>query len=735
MRRPRAMLAAALVAVLFAAAPASAAPGSRSDSTAARPTVDKSVALVQLKGDPLSTSAKTRPTRGKKVDFSSATTKAYRAQLSALRNDFKQWLASTAPKAQVTGGWDISLNAVTVKLNGTSLTVLRQAPQVARAEYSGLYYKTAHEDPDLALVDALAGWTAVGGAANAGKGVKVAIIDSGIDVDHPCFDDAGYPAQTQLGDKRFTNDKVIAARVFYNKAANQGLTAEAVDSHGTHVAGTVACNLHTPASVSGVDIPYDPSGVAPAALLGNYNVFPGTLESARSEDILNALDAAYADGFDVANMSLGGGANGVQDLLTIAVDNLDRANMVVAVSSGNEGPGHYTVGSPGSAARALTAGGGTVGHFVAAPVTVAGKTYGAVSGDFPVVEGAPLVAPLAAVLTAPTNALTGLNEACTALPAGSLAGKIALISRGTCDFSTKIRYAQLAGAVAVLVANRIPGDPTAMGQGASPDGVQPTVPAYMVSLADSQVLKSKTGQSTSISPTLAYFLSGNDDIQYEASSQGPTDVDFRVKPDLVAPAVNVLSSVPGDDCGATGCWAFFSGTSMASPHLAGAAAVVRGAHPTWTAEQVRSAIVNTAEQGSISTIDSSAIQTDVNVVGAGQLDLDSAVAARAALAPVSTTFGSVPSGSGQTRTQTVTITNLTGGAVTWKLAIADTVGAGVSFSLSAPSVSLAAGASTTVTVTMTAVKAAAPGDHQAHLRVTSTGGTLLAHAVVYAFVK
>ncbi len=469
-------------------------------------------------------------------------------------------------------------------------------------------------------------------------------------------------AQTQLGDKRFTNNKIIAAKVFYNKAANQGLTAEAIESHGTHVAGTVACNYHTPASVSGVDIPYDPSGVAPAALLGNYNVFPGTLESARSEDILNALDAAYADGFDVANMSLGGGAHGVQDLLTIAVDNLDRANMVVAVSSGNEGPGHYTVGSPGSAARALTAGGSTVGHYVAAPVTVGGATYGAVSGDFPVVEGAPLVAPLAAVTTAPTNAFNGLNEACTALPAGSLAGKVALISRGTCDFSTKIRNAELAGAVAVLVANRIPGDPTAMGQGASPDGVQPTVPAYMVSLADALVLKTKNGQSTSISTVLAYFLSGNDDIQYESSSQGPTDVDFRVKPDVVAPAVNVLSSIPGDDCGATGCWAFFSGTSMASPHLAGAAAVVRGAHPTWSAEQVRSAIVNTAEQGSISTIDSSAIQTDVNVVGAGQLDLDSAVAARAALAPVSTTFGSVPSGSGQTRTQTVTITNLTGSA-------------------------------------------------------------------------
>ncbi len=117
--------------------------------------------------------------------------------------------------------------------------------------------------------------------------------------------------------------------------------------------------------MDGVTIPHTISGVAPAALLGNYNVFPGTIENARSEDILNALDAAYADGMDVANMSLGGNAHGVQDLLTNAVDNLDKGGMVVAVSAGNEGPGFGTLGSPGSATNALTAGASSVPHQVA----------------------------------------------------------------------------------------------------------------------------------------------------------------------------------------------------------------------------------------------------------------------------------------------------------------------------------------------------------------------------------
>src|SRR5207302_8306326 len=188
-------------------------------------------------------------------------------------------------------------------------------------------------DPDLGLISA-------GNDSNAGAGIKVAIIDTGIDITHPCFSDAGYTAQTQLGDSHFTNNKVIAAKVFNNKTPSRNFTAEAIQSHGSHVAGTVACNFGTTANVNGVPIPYALSGVAPRALLGNYNVFPDDVDNARSEDILNAMEAAYADGFDVGNMSLGGGSHGFQDLLTIAVDNLDEANMVFAVAAGNSGPGH-----------------------------------------------------------------------------------------------------------------------------------------------------------------------------------------------------------------------------------------------------------------------------------------------------------------------------------------------------------------------------------------------------------
>jgi minor extracellular serine protease Vpr len=164
---------------------------------------------------------------------------------------------------------------------------------------------------------------------------------------------------------------------------------------------------------------------------------------------------------------------------------------------------------------------------------------------------------------------SGLSTACNTNrpPPDSLTGAIALISRGVCTFSEKIRNAQDAGAIAVIVVNNVVGDPIAMGRGGIPN--EPTVPAYMVSLANGIALKDLgTGTSTTIEAEHAYLQTGNSNFMAGFSSQGPTDVDFRVKPDAVAPGVNVLSSQPAHACAVPPCWAFFQGTSMATPHLA-----------------------------------------------------------------------------------------------------------------------------------------------------------------------
>lgn len=720
---------AVLAAAGWAQFPVLAAPSDAASAPAA--TQDTGSALVQLLGDPLSTAASTRPPRGKKIDFSSNSVKSYRARLAALRNDYKQWLRTNAPQARVTGEFDLALNAVAVELNGATLDQLRAPALVASIEYEGVYRPTV-SDPDLALISAPQAWARNGGtAADAGAGVKVAIIDTGIDAGHACFSDSGYAPQTQLGDRRFTNNKVIVAKVFNNKTPQNHYSAEAVQEHGTHVAGTVACDFDTPAfTADGVPIPYGVSGVAPRALLGNYNIFPGSVGNARSEDILNALEAAYQDGFDVANMSLGGGAHGIQDLLTIAVDNLDRANMVVAVAAGNSGPGHDTVESPGSAARALTAGAASVGHFVATPLQVAGLSVPGVPGDFGHLS-ADLSAPMSVVTEAPVNSTTGLSNACGPLSTG-LGGRIALVSRGVCSFSTKIRNAQAAGAVAVLVANNAAGDPIGMAQDGTAN--QPTVPAYGVSLTDSGLLKPHDGAVMTISATRAYFQTGNNDIMASFSSQGPTDVDFRVKPDVVAPGVNVLSSIPRSYCGGASCFAFFQGTSMATPHLAGSAAVVRQQHPDWTAAQVRSAVVNTADQGVLKPYAAGASATDVNIVGSGRENLYAATGAAVALDPVSLSFGAVPAGSGQSLSQVITLTNLSGSVRTLSVVVGAAAPAGVSFTATPAVVQLAAGASAEVRVTMAADRGAATGPRQAHLDLQE-GGQSLAHAVLFTQIK
>src|SRR5262249_15417550 len=157
---------------------------------------------------------------------------------------------------------------------------------------------------------------------------------------------------------------------------------------------------------------------------------------------------------DIDNMSLGGGKGGpnakpirgLKDLLSMAVDNLDQAGMISAVAAGNSGPGFGTIESPGRAERALTAGASTGGPVIGTPITAGGNTYNGITGDFATVTGSDLTATLAKVTEAPTNAATHLSMACSAL-ATNLSGKIALISRGNCTFSTKIRNAQNAGAV------------------------------------------------------------------------------------------------------------------------------------------------------------------------------------------------------------------------------------------------------------------------------------------------
>jgi len=217
------------------------------------------------------------------------------------------------------------------------------------------------------------------------------------------------------------------------------------------------------------------------------------------------------------------------------------------------------------------------------------------------------------------------------------------------------------------------------------------------------------------------------------SSQGPTEVDFRVKPDVVAPGVNVLSSIPISFCGGQPCFAFFQGTSMATPHLAGSAAVVRWLYPNWSAAQVRSAIVNTADKAVLKQASSTNPERNVNIVGSGRENLLAAVNASVTLDPVSVSYGAVPSGSGQSDTLKVRVKNVSAGALNLAISVAPG-DASVFYSVSPAALALPAGQTGVVSITMTAAKDAAEGNHQSTLSI-SAAGSEIAHAAVYTLIK
>jgi hypothetical protein len=652
------------------------APSGSTDNFNQGPSVDTSSAIVVLKGDPLSTASSTKPPHGKKIDFNSNTVKSYRAQLSAERNNFKQWLQTYAPKANITSQYDISLNAVAVQLNGTSLDLIASAPMVQQAQYNALYH------PDLSqsykVINASGAWSAAGGRSNAGAGIKIGDIDTGIDNNHPFFDPTGfsYPAgfpkcdaadsttNTPDHNCKYVSPKVIVAKVFFNKAAVGGLDAQAVQDHGSHTAGIAAGVTGKTATVSGVSIS-DLSGVAPGAWLGNYNVFPGNVVSARSEDILNAVDAAIADGMDVLNLSLGGSpgksgpgtAAGI-DVLSIGLNNAVDADVVVAVAAGNSGPGAHTVESPGRAAKVITAGASTNQHFIGQPFTYpsgGGTTIGVAVGDF------------AALPTNSYNLFDTASNGCANVSSAA-AGKLAIINRGTCTFSQKVANAKSADAVAVLIVNNVAGDPIAMARTA---GFDDTIPAVMIGLKEGGALRASgatTGHATDI---LEDIVSTNADILAGFSSQGPTSPDTLVKPDATSVGVNVLSSITcvgkAITCGGEGSWAFFSGTSMATPHLAGSSAVLRQLHLDWSPDQVKSALVNTSDRV-VQDAQTGTKDVGPTAQGAGRENLSNAADATIFFEPDSASFGKVSSSNNVPASFTLTLSNTSGADQTFSLA-------------------------------------------------------------------
>jgi minor extracellular serine protease Vpr len=634
----------------------------------------------------------TKPPRGQKLNPRSEEVRAYGDYLKSVHANYRAFLSGQAPAAEVVSEFTLVANAVAVKANGASPESLR-GPGVKSVDASWVYQPTMTVSNPLINAPAL--WGTLGGQANAGSGIKVGIIDSGIRDSHPAFACKGP----------------IQHKVFTSGVAGPGPVIAL--NHGTHVAGTAAgCVLDLDA-LDHEELDVGPtsgiwSGVAPGAQLFDYNVFPGIggppvlrPNFAFSQDICEAIEEAVADGMDVINMSLGGKVQGPHDLLAECTNGAVAAGVVAAVAGGNEGPGDSTIGSPGTAAGALTAGASTNPHFVG--ISASGTkdgggafTHGAALGDFENFDPA-ITADY--TVTAPANGCGGIST--------DLTGKIALIDRGVCTFSEKIRNAQTAGAVGVLVVNNVAGDPTAMASDGTAN--QPTIPAAMLGKAEGAAIK-PAGNVTVDGTSPQEFLTDNADIIAGFSSRGPTPFTYLIKPDVTAPGVNVYSSVFNEEDPTKLGFAYFQGTSMATPHLAGSAALLLAAHPTWSPADVKSALVNTAARVVTDHVNGT---TDPGVLarGGGREDLVAATAAPTRFDPASVSFGFWSGNKPVLSSVDVTATGASCGTPT----VTGTAGVVVTVSGSAPG---------TLTVTLNGGRSAASGDYSGDVTLTCGGATL-----------
>ncbi len=656
--------------------------------------------IVELTGDPIAVHAERRVGRvDRRLDMQSPRARARRQALRMEQRAVRD--RAVEQNAEVVDSVESLANALIVRVPDEKAAALGRIPGVRRVHPVRLFHMSL--DRALPLHRVPEAWAQVG-ADRAGEGVKIAIIDSGIDVDHPGFQDPslkppeGYPKVSTEADAKFTNGKVIVARSYASLFSTPDPDETARDhfGHGTAIAMAAAGVFNTGPLAS-------ITGVAPKAYLGSYKVFgsPGVNDSAQTDVILKAIDDAVADGMDVINLSLGALLAGrpEEDIEVRALDRAAQLGVIVVVAAGNDGNDPNTIGSPGTGASVITVGASRSDRIFAASASVEGMPPSIAIPGSGLNSSTDISAPLRDIA-----ALDGDGLGCSAFAADSLKGRIAFILRGICTFEEKLNNAEAGGAVAALVytdGNR----PEPIGM----DVRTARLPAMMVGNPDGEEIKKRLTANSSLSATLKFaigpLLSGSDRLA-NFSGVGPS-VNGAIKPDLVAVGTNFYTAAQRTDpegilFDVLG-YALTQGTSFSSPLVAGAAAVLKGARQGLTSAQYRSLLINSAAPLGDAKVQES---------GAGKLDLSAALRGTAALAPVSLSFGF---GGEADVTRSLTLSNVGTAQETFHLAFAPRAG---SPAPTAPveNIQLAAGASSEISVRFAAPNSGA-GAYEGYIRV------------------
>jgi subtilisin family serine protease len=656
----------------------------------------------------------------RKLNMHTAFSRSYVSTLEAEQARAIGRVHDLIPSAVVSRRYQVLVNGFAVSVPYSRLPALVNSGIATRVYPSLSYRLDLNRGPSVVGAPQFSALT-----GSRGDGVKVAVVDDGVDYEHPFLDPKGfsYPPGFPKGPGG-TSPKVIVARGFAGPGANSSPLDRDQSFHGTFVAGVIAGvktdvpagRLGSCAESNGGCHPAvkDVEGVAPRAYIGNYRVFnvpqPSPFSgccSANSPEIVAAFEAAVRDGMDIINFSGGGPqADPRTDILIPAVANVARAGVVPVISAGNDRDffGLGTAGSPATAPDAISVGAVANAHMFGPSLQVVSPS-GLPRMPFEPADTVPPSWISANQRLVDVGSIVGVRrELCSAAPGGSLTGAIALVSRGGCPYGAKAANARAAGAIGIVIAENRPGDPTFAFITALSGGTISDLDGSRVRSAargsGGAVTVRFTRDVTEVPTTWA-------GVPTSFTSSGLTPFGHALKPDVTAPGAQILSSTLPEFAGDQ--FAVLDGTSFSAPHVAGVAALLTQRHPSWTAQQMKSALMSTAGPAWGDT--SLTEEASVLVEGAGLVNAGAADKPLIFTDPQSLSFGYLVAGGGaNSKSISVGLADAGGGQGTWVAEVRPQV-ASAGATVEAAPVTLPPGGTAVMQITARASAGAIQGDN------------------------
>ncbi|MDQ0207754.1 S8 family serine peptidase [Alkalicoccobacillus murimartini] len=537
-----------------------------------------------------------------------------KAKVETSQDSFEEDLSTTHSSYTITHTYQSVFNGFTIELPANQLETLTEIEGV----------KTVWENEEVQLIDPVLEESVLEEAIEpymadsvpylgvdrlhidgiTGDGVKVGVLDTGIDYTHPDLAAAykgGYDFVDGDDDAQETtyDDWLASGEPEFNVNGNSYYT-----SHGTHVAGTIAGQGDNESD-------FATTGIAPDADLYSYRVL-GPYGSGSTANVIGGIELSVEDGMDIINLSLGSANNDALSATSVAVNNAVLAGVTAVVSAGNNGrDGMYTLGSPGASPLAITVGANDVPLVFTDFTGYLDESFSAglvnISSGFDT-DFDELEAGEYGIVYAGLGSVSEFDQV-------DAEGKVALVARGELAFVDKIANAKAAGAEAIIIYNNIAGAghiPNYFGEGVN------FVAGFSLTFEDGTALRDAINEDSTFSFGDRSESQTPGGVLADFSSRGPVNESFAIKPEVSAPGVNTLSPVPSYMNGPEYIGDFEyaygrkSGTSMSAPHVAGTAALLLEVKPELAPADVKTTLMNTANP---MTLDYSVFE-----IGAGQID-------------------------------------------------------------------------------------------------------------------